>query len=203
MLYNISLRAGILLSAIIHLSTAAPQTTSASSSGACNNSPSLCSRPYNNITHLGAHDSPFVANSSNSFTISGNQFFNSTTQLSAGVRLLSAQIHTANASSTELRLCHTDCALYDGGLLTTWLSDIKGWMDQNPNEVVTLLIVNSVDANAARLHADFSASGITNYAYTPGFKTPQAQWPTLQTLITANTRLVTFVASLADNSAAP
>lgn len=31
---------------------------------ACNNSPDLCDKPYNEITHLGAHDSPFSADSS-------------------------------------------------------------------------------------------------------------------------------------------
>ena len=40
---------------------------------ACNNSPDLCSRSYSSITYLGAHDSPFLRNSSNGFSDSGNQ----------------------------------------------------------------------------------------------------------------------------------
>jgi hypothetical protein len=181
---------------------ARPQT--ATTSTACNNSPSLCSRSYGNITHLGAHDSPFVSNSTNKFTSSGNQFYNSTTQLDAGVRLLSAQVHTANATGSELRLCHSDCSLYDAGSLVTWLSSIKSWLDTNPNEVVTILLVNSVDATAATLGADFTASGVDKYAYQFGSGGAPSTWPTLQSLITANTRLITFVASLSDgNSAAP
>lgn len=43
------------------------------SSFACNNSPDLCSRPYSAITHLGAHDSPFLRDASTKFSDSGNQ----------------------------------------------------------------------------------------------------------------------------------
>ncbi len=35
---------------------------------ACNNSSDLCSRSYSNVTYLGAHDSPFLRNSSNGYT---------------------------------------------------------------------------------------------------------------------------------------
>lgn len=48
--------------------------SSQSSSLVCNNSPDLCSRSYGSITHLGAHDSPFVRNAANGNTISGNQY---------------------------------------------------------------------------------------------------------------------------------
>jgi hypothetical protein len=195
-------RVALLLPLLWQFAAGRPQTTARST--ACNNSPSLCSRSYGNITHLGAHDSPFVSNSSNKFTSSGNQFYNSTTQLDAGVRLLSAQVHTANATGSELRLCHTDCSLYDGGSLVDWLSSIKTWLDSNPNEVVTILLVNSIDATTATLGADFVSSGISTYGYQFPASGAPSTWPTLQSLITANTRLVTFVASLTDsNTAAP
>ena len=175
----------------------------AQSSNACNNSPSLCSRSYASITHLGAHDSAFVSNSSNSFTISGNQYLTSTAQLDAGVRLLTTQIHTKDATDIELRLCHSDCNLYDAGSMIDWLSSIKSWLDANPNEVVTILLVNSVAASASRLDASFQASGIVPYAYMPASKGPQQQWPTLGDMIRANTRLVTYIADLPDNTGAP
>jgi hypothetical protein len=195
-------RATLLLPLLWQFAAARPQT--ATTSTACNNSPSLCSRSYGNITHLGAHDSPFVSNSSNKFTSSGNQFYNSTTQLDAGVRLLTAQVHTANATGSELRLCHTDCSLLDAGSLVDWLSSIKTWLDGNPNEVVTILLVNSIDATATTLGADFVSSGISNYGYQFPASGAPSTWPTLQSLITANTRLVTFVASLTGgNTAAP
>jgi hypothetical protein len=164
----------------------------------CNNSPQLCDRSYGNITHLGAHDSPFVSNASNSYAIAGNQFYTSPVQLDGGVRLLTGQIQVNAAAPTELRLCHTACALYDGGTLVDWLSSIKSWLDQNPNDVVSLLFVNGAGASSAAVDSTFKASGISKYAFAPSFTSPPdpSSWPTLSSLISANTRLITFIDSL-------
>lgn len=183
----------LLLSSFLSLTSAA---TIQSRATACNNSPDLCSRAYNSITHLGAHDSPFVRDATTSYSTSGNQYYNSTVQLSAGVRLLSAQVHQNNG---DWHLCHSSCDLLDAGLLSAWLADIKTWMDANPNDVVTVLLVNSDNATPAELHAEFTTAGITDLAYKPAStSTAPATWPTLQDLITAGTRLMTFVASLDD-----
>lgn len=184
-------------SAIVPLlySTAAAQS-------ACNNAQSLCSRAYNNITHLGAHDSPFLRDQSTSFSTSGNHYYNTTVQLDAGVRLLSAQVHKANGTGGEAwHLCHSSCDLLDAGTLTNWLSEIKTWLDRNTNDVVTILLVNSNNASPADLGSQFSASGIDQLAYTPPSTTTIPQtWPTLDSLIGNNTRLMTFVASLTQPS---
>jgi hypothetical protein len=168
---------------------------------ACNNSPQLCNRNYNNITHMGAHDVAFLRDSSTSYSTAGNQYYNATKALSAGLRLMQAQVHNQNGT---LELCHTTCVLLDGGSLLTWLEEIKYWMDNNPNEVVTLLLVNSDDESAASFGAVFNSSGISKYGYTPTSTTaPVSTWPTLQTLITANTRLITFIASVTYDSSYP
>jgi hypothetical protein len=76
----------------------------------------------------------------------------------------------------------------------------------NPHPlVVTILLVNSDGAPTADLHQHFQTAQLDTLAYTPASQTtPPKSWPTLQELITANTRLVTFVASLADaNTVAP
>lgn len=175
--------------------------TTASAQTACNNSPDLCTRAYNNITYLGAHDSPFLRDASTSFSTSGNHYYNTTVQLEAGVRLLSAQIHQANDSgTTSWHLCHTSCDLLDAGTLESWLSEIKTWMDANTNDVVTVLIVND-GATASDLGSIFSSSGLDKLAYTPPSTTSiPTTWPTLDTLIGNNTRLMTFVASLSETS---
>lgn len=118
-------------------------------STACNNSPSLCSKSYGEITHLGAHDSPFLRDASTDYSVSGNQFvfiyyyygevtdanasrfYNTTVQLSAGVRLVTAQVHKNNDA---WHLCHSSCDLLDAGTLESWLSEIKTWLDGNPND---------------------------------------------------------------------
>ncbi|KAK5048317.1 hypothetical protein LTR84_005987 [Exophiala bonariae] len=167
-------------------------------SGACNNSPDLCSRAYNEVVHLGAHDSPFRRDASTGFSTSGNQFYNSTVQLNAGVRLLSAQVHQSNG---DWHLCHSSCDLLDAGTLSDWLEEVKAWMDKNPNDVVTILLVNSDDATVTDLDQQFVKSGINSLAYTPASTTvPPVTWPTLQELITAGTRLMVFVGSLDPNT---
>ena len=160
----------------------------------CNNSPDLCARAYSNITFLGAHDSPFVTSksaSSTTFTDAANQNVNSTAQLSAGVRLLSAQVHR---NEDAWHLCHTSCDLLDAGPLSSWLSEIKQWMDQNPHDIVTILLVNSDGVTAQQLHAEFETANLTSYAYAPS--TSSTTWPTLNEMIMNGTRLVTFVEPL-------
>ncbi|KAK8184982.1 PLC-like phosphodiesterase [Phyllosticta capitalensis] len=179
--------------------------SAASAQTVCNNSPDLCSKSYGNVTVLGAHDSPFISDKSTGYSTSGNQFYNSTVQLDAGVRLLTAQVHNYdNDSTNEWHLCHSSCALLDAGKLSDWLVNIKGWLDSNTNDVVTLLLVNSDDASASDLNGEFRSSGITTYAYTPDDTTqPLSNWPTLHSLIANNTRLITFVASLSNTTEAP
>lgn len=177
-----------------------PLTALAQQQRACNNAPSLCSTPYNSLTHLGAHDSPFVRDSSTSFSTSGNQFYNSTVQLEAGVRLLSAQVHSQDG---QWRLCHSSCDLLDAGTLSDWLGEVKGFLDGNPDEVVTLLLVNSDGATAADLRGEYAAAGVEGYAYQPqGGAQGGGDWPTLGEMIGSGERLVSFVASLEDNTGA-
>jgi hypothetical protein len=175
-------------------------STSSSAFPSCNNSPTLCNRSYSSIAYLGTHNSPFVSNSSNGYNVAGNQYYDTIMQLNAGVRLLSAQIHWGS-NSNELHLCHTLCALYDAGSLESWLASIKAWMDSNSNEVVTLLLVNSANATAPQIGQSYTGSGLSKYAWSPGKKVSQP-WPALSSLISANKRLVTFVANMPDNTGA-
>ena len=182
----------VLLSALLGLASTA--TLEPRQSTPCNNSPDLCSKSYSAITHLGAHNSPFLRDASTRFSTSGNHYFNTTVQLSAGVRMVTGQVHRSNGA---WHLCHSSCDLLDAGLLSEWLSEIKTWMDENPSDVVTILLVNSDKASPSELAAEFEKSRITEYKYTPpSTAAPQITWPTLQKLISANTRLMTFVASL-------
>ncbi|GAW19285.1 hypothetical protein ANO14919_087710 [Xylariales sp. No.14919] len=173
--------------------SASSASASSTSTVACNNSPDLCSRSYSNITHMGAHDSAFLRDASTSNSIAGNQYYNATVALDAGIRLLQAQVHDSNGT---IELCHTSCSLLDAGSLQDWLVKIKSWMDDNPNEVVTLLIVNSDNKDVEDFGSVFEASGISEYGYTPSGN----EWPTLQSMINAKTRLVTLIASISTSS---
>lgn len=178
-----------------------------SAARACNNAPELCDVSYDQITHLGAHDSPFLRDTSTGFSSFGNQFFNSTVQLDAGVRLLSAQIHVAQNKDTgarEIHLCHTSCGLFDVGPLQTWLWEIHLWMAANPTEVVTLVLVNMDGIGAVELESEYARADIAHFGYVPpDISNPpppssefKKTWPTLGEMIDKGERLVTFVQPL-------
>ncbi|POR34100.1 Uncharacterized protein TPAR_05739 [Tolypocladium paradoxum] len=188
---------------------AAPQATATSAVGgntsvagtrACNNSPSLCSRQYNRITYMGAHDSSFLRDKSTGNSLSGNQFKNATVALDAGLRLLQAQVHKPNST---LELCHTSCSLLDAGPLESWLAAVNDWMAKNPNEVVTLVLVNSDNAPASDFGSVFEKSGISKLGYKSTTTSATGNWPTLDTMINQGTRVVSFVTNIQYSSATP
>lgn len=103
-------------------------------------------------------------------------------------------------------MCHTSCALLDAGGVGDWLASIRLWLDNNANEVVTILLVNSENASAVQIDAEFRAANLTPYAYIPPSRsTALEKWPTLQDMISNSTRLVAFIDPLdpASNNVAP
>ncbi|KAI7786552.1 plc-like phosphodiesterase [Diaporthe eres] len=187
-------------SAVSNAASTAVSAATSTSTVACNNSPDLCSRQYSNVTHMGAHDAAFLRDSSTDNSVAGNQYYNATKALNAGIRLLSLQVHN---SSGTLELCHTTCTLLDAGTLEDFLVKIKAWMDENPNEVVTLLIVNSDDEDVASFGKVYESSNISSYGYTPATVSASNTWPTLQTMIDDGTRLVTFIATVTYSTTYP
>jgi len=164
----------------------------------CNGHAELCDRSYGNVTFVGAHDSYAVS----STNLAANQDYNVTQQLKDGVRMLQMQAHN---QSGVIELCHTSCALFDGGSLASYLQSVKSWMDDNPNDVVSLLIVNSYDNILPSAYASvFSSVGLDTMAYAPSNGTLTASaWPTLGTLINSGKRLVVFLTTQADFETVP
>lgn len=185
--------------ALVALANARPQD-GGSSSTACNNSPSLCDRAYNDVTFLGGHNSAFLRDESTGNSLSGNQYHNATRALDAGLRLLQAQVHQNNGSLT---LCHSSCSLLDAGPLESWLAAIGDWMSGNPNEVVTILLVNAADGSPEDYASVFESAGLADMAYRPATFGATSDWPTLQTMIDNNERLVAFVTEITHSEAAP
>ncbi|KAK0392835.1 hypothetical protein NLU13_2329 [Sarocladium strictum] len=176
-------------------------STAPSSGTACNNSPDLCSRAYNDVTYLGAHNSAFLRDASTDFTISGNHFFNATLALDAGLRLLQAQVHDKDG---VLHLCHSSCSLLDAGPLVDWLSKIETWIANNERDVVTILLVNAADATAADFASAWQSSGLAAHGYAPpSTQSPLATWPTLGEMISSGKRLVSFITQIDASPAAP
>ncbi|KAI0994423.1 hypothetical protein K3495_g13759 [Podosphaera aphanis] len=161
----------------------------------CNGYAALCSRKYSDVTLVGTHDSAFVGD----FPWQ-NQLVSVDQQLRSGIRFLQAQTHVKNRA---LEMCHTSCELEDAGTLVAYLSTIRSFLDANPNEVVTVLLTNGDRAPVAMFGNDMNASGLAKYAYVPPKQLAIDEWPTMQNLITAGTRLVMFLDYGADTAAVP
>lgn len=186
-----SLFAVLLLSSIFDLSHATSLSRRAT---VCNGFAQLCSQGYGNVTYVGAHDSYAIGSTSQ---LGANQDQSVTQQLEDGIRMLQMQAHVQNG---QIYLCHTSCTIYNGGPLQTYLTTVKSWLASNPNEVVTLLIVNSENLPASQYDTVFKAVGLDAVSYVPTTTPVQASsWPTLGSMIDSGKRLVTFL----DNGADP
>ncbi|PHH91023.1 hypothetical protein CDD83_1916 [Cordyceps sp. RAO-2017] len=180
-------------------SAPAPGASAGAGSGPCNNSPQLCERAYNKITYMGAHDSSFLRDKSTGNSPAGNQFKNATVALDAGIRLLQTQLHkvkSAQPPTAALRLCHSSCGILDAGPLEKWLAAVREWMVRNPNEVVTLILVNSDSVPAQEIAGAFDRSGMTDLTYKPAAPGATANWPTLGSMISQGGRFVSFVTNV-------
>jgi len=161
----------------------------------CNGNAALCGRQYSNVSFIGTHDSAFVG-----ILPTDNQLLSVTDQLNAGIRFLQAQTHVKDGA---LELCHTSCIEKDAGTLVSYLTTVNTWMAANPNEVLTILLTNGDNADVSLFGTAMTTSGLSTYAYTPSSSLSMSEWPTLQELITAGTRLVMFLDYGADTATVP
>ncbi|RUS13793.1 PLC-like phosphodiesterase [Endogone sp. FLAS-F59071] len=183
------MRLSLLLAITSFVSIACAQT-------ACNGDPSLCSKTYNEIAYITTHNAfGSIANNPAS-----NQHYDIVTQLTDGVRGLMLHAYATTTGNTTIELCHTYCGLLDAGPLTATLVKIKTWLEANPNEVVTIFLGNYVPFTPAQFAAAYAASGINTLVWTQPVGKP---WPTLQTMINANQRLVNFIDVGANYTVAP
>lgn len=112
-----------------------------------------------------------------------------------GVRALQIQTHDNNGT---IHVCHSSCSLLDGGTLQAYLTSVASWISSNPNDVVSLVMVNIDNLAASRFATVFQAAGLDKKAYSPSKASlTVSDWPSLGTLIDAGTTLVVFM----DNTA--
>jgi hypothetical protein len=165
----------------------------------CNGHAELCDRKYGNTTFIGAHDS--FAYSGNPFALARTQEVDLNTQLSMGVRLLQVQAHMFGK---DVNLCHTSCALFNGGKVKDYFTKIKHFLDRHPNEILTIIIANPENVTAKVWQPVFESSGLADMAYAPP-QTPMMRedWPTLRELLDSGRRIVVFIDKGAEDGSLP
>ncbi|PWN28202.1 hypothetical protein BDZ90DRAFT_239634 [Jaminaea rosea] len=183
-----------------------PQPADNSTDRSCNGHPSLCSKRYSDVVYIGAHNSYSWGQG-----ISSDQTATVSEQLRAGVRLLQNQAHDFPhpygpdyTNPSNIHLCHTSCYLLDGGGLEAYLSPVRVWLADNPNEVLTILLTNPDGLNITRFDQALRFNHLHELAYVPPkAKMTHDDWPTLEEMIDSGRRLVVFIDSGADQKRVP
>jgi hypothetical protein len=110
----------------------------------------------------------------------------------------------AHNNSGTIQLCHTSCSLFNGGTLQSYLQSVKSWINSNPNDVVSLLIVNSDGFAPSQYDTVFKAVGLDTLSYSPPSATTiNTAWPSLGSMIDSGKRLVTFMDTGANFNSVP
>ena len=146
----------------------------------CNGSLNLCSKQYNEAAYLTTHN---AFNSDQDGLSFPNQTYNIESQLNDGVRGLMIDVYYDPIFGTPTTY-HSVFIL--GAIpLSDIFNDIKKFLDNNPNEVVTIILECYVTADD--IEDEINQSGLSSYLYTHN-----TTWPTLQSMIDNDNRLVIF-----------
>jgi len=151
----------------------------------CNGYESYCYRGYNELTYATTHNSFAVGKS-----YSANQEKDIGQQLLDGIRGIMLDAHISNQDGA-VHFCHNECdnSIYlDAGPAVEILSIITLFLQQYPNEVITIFIENN-HVPAVLLNDVFTNSGLINYVYTPTY---EGVWPTLGEMIDNHQNVVVF-----------
>ncbi|KAF9086870.1 hypothetical protein BGX29_002701 [Mortierella sp. GBA35] len=163
---------------------------------ACNGYAELCAKPYNEVSFATTHNSYAYTPPG---ALAANQNNDIPTQLKDGVRAFMLDAYNFPSGATnDIELCHTACTLLDAGPLSKVLGQFRTFMDQNPNEVISIFWENAANLTPARFQTVYQAAGMTPYLYTQ--TAGSTAWPTLGEMIASKKRLLNFVDSGADAS---
>lgn len=148
--------------------------------GQCNGQSEVCAKKYDEVAFLTTHNA--FNTGSESFTFP-NQNYGIAQQLQDGVRAFMLDVYSLFGNTV---VYHGSWTLGYQDIQND-LGEIKSFLDNNPNEVVTLILECYVDANT--IENEISDAGLSNYLFT---KVASQDWPTIQEMIDANERLVVF-----------
>ncbi|RHZ79042.1 hypothetical protein Glove_152g98 [Diversispora epigaea] len=158
----------------------------------CNGFSEFCNRNYSSITFVGTHNSYASGNQA-----AANQNYDIPTQLKDGVRAFALDGLYHNTTDKTLELCHTSCDLLDSGSIVMTLKNFTIFLENNPNEVITIFWENVDKITASEYKDAYDQAGLTKYAYIPESAT---EWPTLSSLIESDKRLINFIDTGYDSS---
>jgi len=176
-------------------SNAEQEVDQPTSESQCNGSVILCERSYDNVTFPETHNS-FATHQDGIFYPASNHETGLNAQWDAGIRAFMLDTHYNSEFENDadnVAFCHgssddgySPCR-YGEVNPWQWLSILKGKMASAPRDIVTLLIENHVSGD--HLKSLFDHVNLTPLMYIHKLN---EDWPTLQSLIDLETRLVVF-----------
>ena len=152
----------------------------AKSNSQCNGYESLCSKKYNEVAYLTTHNA--FSSFEDGFYLP-NQNLNISTQLNQGVRAFMLDVYLED----DVLVLYHGIAELGFSLFVDVLNEFKTFIDENPNEVITLILEDY--SSVSELSDALFTSGIIEdlYEYDEVFG-----WPTLQEMIDLDKRIVLF-----------
>ena len=146
---------------------------------ACNGHAELCTRRFDEVAFPCTHNA-FAARDDGFQQVNANQRHGVAQQLADGVRCMMLDVSDDDGTTV---LCHGGCVF---GRLehAAVLADIAAFLEQHPDEVLTIIYQD--DLSADRVVGDLEAAGLAARVYT---HEAGAAWPTLASMIDADTRL--------------
>ncbi|CAG8662674.1 13480_t:CDS:2 [Funneliformis mosseae] len=159
---------------------------------ACNGYAEFCDKLYSEIAYVMTHNSYAAGKQP-----AANQNFNVSTQLKDGVRGLMLDSIYPDDNPKEMHLCHGNCRLFDAGSAVDTLTTIAGWLNENPNEVVTIIWENTAKVPTSAFNDVYTQSGLDKFGHVQGVG---KGWPSLAKMIDSGKRLVNFINPPSDGS---
>lgn len=177
----------------------------ASDAPACQGAVIFCMRTYDNFTFPETHNS-FATTEDGVIYPASNHQTALAAQWAGGIRAYMIDTHHKSSDETEkedVRFCHGDpdsffhpCT-YSEVDAFEWLDELRGLMDNSPNDVVTILIENYVPRE--HLSYLFNQSNLTSRTW---IHPPGEEWPTLGEMVLSERNLVVFIDET-DNASYP
>jgi len=142
----------------------------------CNRHPELCERTLPEVSLATTHN---AMSTTEDGWISPNQHNGVKRQLADGVRGFMIDIYEEDG---EIMLCHSLC-LTGSVPLSDWLAELTAFLAERPNNVLVLILQNTV--SAAALDTGFGESGLSEHLYVHS-----GTWPTLQEMVDTSKQVV-------------
>ena len=150
------------------------------SNSQCNGYESLCVKKYNEVAYLTTHNA--YSSIEDGFYLP-NQNLNISSQLNQGVRAFMLDVY----SEDDVLVLYHGVTDLGSALFEDVLNEFRTFIDENPNEVITLILEDY--SSVSKLSDALFSSGIIEdlYEYDEIYG-----WPTLQEMIDLDKRIVLF-----------